>query len=320
MRGTLPYMNDRGQAPDMFDHDQIKKWMVLNCPLFWSLLNTSAKKNLPKGLIGFIGDGSPSEIEAGRVNLVIGERYLTNLKDLCGWQAVGDHYRRHLSGTDSENQISEFLCEIAICASMGKIADKLQIHPPTGKGTHSDCLFHIGDFKIYAEVKRYHDPWPLIEKPSDVPNEKIPCSRSISERPSNEKQPDNARPRSMDLRSKLRDVHKQFPNDTINILFLFHQSLGETTRYVTQTLLGDSNYFNKKNDFVLEQDGLFSMDEWCNVSACCLAQCNPESKIILPFAWKNPRALSEIPNSVLQVLINRNRSGDTSLVWTGKVV
>ena len=106
----------------------------------------------------------------------------------------------------------------------------------------------------------------------------------------------------MDLRSKLRDVYRQFPEKTLNILFIFHSSYGETQKYITQALFGDSNFFRTEDDFVLEADGLFSIDKWSNISACCLARVNPDSEIIYPFAWKNPRALTEIPRRVLEAL------------------
>jgi hypothetical protein len=286
----------------MFNQIEVKKWMESSCPLFWSLLNSQAQGSIPNGLIEYIGDGSPSQIEAGRTNLATIERHLTDLKNLCGWQAVRDKYRRQLSSVDSENQVSELLCEIALCASVGKLSGRLQLHPPTGKGTHSDCHFYIDGFEIYGEVKRCHDPWPLIEKPGEVLNKEIPYFRSISERPSNEKPHDSARPKAMDLKSKLRNVHRQFPEMTINVLFLFHSSFGETMQYITQALFGDSNFFKNKDNFVLEADGLYSIDEWRNISACCLVRCDPESKIIFPFVWKNPRAVSGIPKSVLEAL------------------
>ena len=92
------------------------------------------------------------------------ERYLKDLKNLCGWEIVKDNYRRDFSGVNSGNQLAELFCEIALCASLGNLSDKIQLRPPTGKGTYSDCRFSLHGFDIYAEVKRYVDPWPHIEK------------------------------------------------------------------------------------------------------------------------------------------------------------
>jgi hypothetical protein len=127
-----------------------------------------AQTNLPMALIGYLGVGTPSEIETGRNNLATIERHLAGLKNLCGLKTVGDTYRRDLSGVDSESQLAELFCEIALCASLGDISGKLQLRPSTGKGTHSDCLFDLHNFDVFAEAKRYADPWPHIEKPGDT--------------------------------------------------------------------------------------------------------------------------------------------------------
>lgn len=289
----------------MASQDETKEWIESNCPLFWSLLNIKAQTSLPKGLIEYIGGGTLSEIETGKNNLATIEKYLTDLKNLCGLQTVADTYRKDLSGIDSENQLTELFCEVALCASLGNLSGKLQLHPPTRKGTYSDCLFEVGGFAIYGEVKRYRDPWLYIEKPGEVPNEKIPYSRSISKSPPGEKPHDSARPRAMDLRSKLRDVHRQFPDGSLNILFIFHHSLGETQNYLVQTLFGDANFFTKGDDFELGPDGLFSVEEWRNISACYLAR-NTVSGVIFPSRWKNPRALSGIPEPLLEVLSSKH--------------
>ena len=286
----------------MIDHNEIKTWIRLKHPIFWSLLNTRAQTTLPKGLIEYIDVGSPSEITTGRDNLTAIERYLVELTTLCSWKTVSDNYRKSLFGVDSHDRLAELFCEIALCASVGKLSGRLQLHPPTGKGTYSDCLFYVHSFEVYGEAKRYVDPWPLIEKPGDEGNDKVPYMRSIAEKPTGEKPHDTARPRSMDLKSKLRNVYRQFPERRLNILFIFHSSFGETQRYTTQALFGDSNFFSTEDDIILESDGLFSIDEWRNISGCCLARVNPDSKVIYPFVWKNPRALTEIPGPVLEAL------------------
>ena len=284
--------------PDMTDQNELKAWIESNYPLFWSLLNRKAQRTLPKGLIEHIDVGSPPEIKIGRDNLIFFERWLAELKILCGWKTVSDNYRPALSGVDSEDQVAELFCEIVLCASVGRFSGKLQLHPPTEKRTHSDCLFNVNGVEIYGEVKRYIDPWPYIEKLDEVFNEKEPYTRSLAQRPSCEKPQHTARARSMDLRSKLQDVHRQFPQRSLNILFVFHSSITEKTQqYITQALFGDSNLWST-DDPVLESDGLFSMNEWCNISAGYLAHVNRDSKIIYLLSWKNPRALTEIPREV----------------------
>ena len=83
---------------------------------------------------------------------------------------VSDKYRRDLSAVNSENQVAELFCEIALCASLANRAQKLELRPSTGKGTYSDCLFNLSGFDIYGEAKRYVDPWPHIERIGDSTN------------------------------------------------------------------------------------------------------------------------------------------------------
>lgn len=276
----------------------LKVWIEKDCPQFYGMLNAKAKKQLPTGLVEYLEGGSLSETKAGREHISSIERNLANLVNVCGWQNVADNYRRDLSGVNSEKQVAELFCEIALCASLGECAQDLELRPPTGKGTYSDSLFNLNGLDIYGEAKRYDDPWPHIEKVGDNSNEKAPYKRSISRAPSDEKPNDAARPRSMDLRGKLRDVYRQFPDGTANILFLFHPSYGESQRYITQALFGDSNFFHTDSDFDLEMEGLFSINEWQNISVCCLCRVNPDYKVVFPFLWKNPRANIKLPESV----------------------
>jgi len=89
---------------------------------------------LPKGLVEYIGEGSPSEVETGRNNLTTIERYLKDLERLCGCKAVGENYRRDFSGIDSENRLAELFCEIALCACLGNPVRKTSITPSYWKG------------------------------------------------------------------------------------------------------------------------------------------------------------------------------------------
>ena len=283
--------------------NELKEWIQANCPMLWTLLNKKAQKNIPVGLSKHISERSSSEIEDGRNNLKIIEKYLRDLERLCGLNTIGNNYRRDLSGVNSENQLAELFCEIALCATLGEKFGEVRLRPPTGKGTYSDCLFHYHGFEIYAEAKRYVDPWPHIGKIGCNHNSEIPYTRSIAKSKSGEIPNDSARPRSMDLRSKLRDVHRQFPDSTINILFVFHFSFGESKKYLTQAFFGDSNFFRNEDDFILEEEGLFSIDEWKNISACCLSHVNPDSDVIFPFIWKNPLSYVNIPDSIVEAII-----------------
>ena len=286
----------------MGNQDHLRNWIITNCPLIWSLLNGRAQKRLPKGWVEYIDRGGQSERESGQRNVKVIENKLLELRRVCGSYSIEDIYRRDFSGVDSENQLAELFCEIGLCASIANLSSKIQLRPPTGKGTHSDVLFNLHGFPIYGEVKRYVDPWPPIEKMNGPINLKVPYSRSISARPLEEKPHNSARPRSMDLRSKLRDVYRQFPEKALNILFVFHTSqVGESERYLRQTLFGDSNFFDHRTKAVLDSDGLFFNEEWRSISLVCLVRFDSEAGMIFPSIWKNPRAILEMPLPVLQV-------------------
>ena len=275
----------------------LMEWIDANCPVLWSLLNIQAKKTLPRGLIEYSGGGI--EIERFEHNLKPVENVLIDLEDLCGSKSLGDAYRRDFSRVNSGNQVWELFCEISVCCSLGKIADgkKLTLRPPTGKGTYSDCLLKIQGFSIYAEVKRYVDPWPPIYELGSTCHKEIPNKRSICI--TNEKPNDTVRPRVMDLKSKLLDLNRQFPDRGINILFVFHPSLGESQRYLTQAFFGEANFFAKHN-YILNEDGLFSKEEWRIISACCFSYFNPfNSNVVFQYVWENPRAYIGLPKIVL---------------------
>lgn len=285
---------------NMLDQEALKDWLKTNCPLFWSFLNKRAQSTLPDGIVQYLGTGSTSEIETGKDNFKTIEKYLSELVSLCGKEKVGDNYRRDFSGVNSENKLSEMFCEIALCATVSSYSGSLELRPETGKGTFSDCQFRVNDHDIFAEVKRYQDSWLYIENETDNKGKKVPFSRSIYKSPLGKKPSDAARPRHMDIQSKLEDVHRQFPDGTINILFIFHPSLGQSKNYLIQAMLGEANFLREEQDLVLEDDGLFAKEEWRNISACCLAIAYPESKVIFPAIIENPRAMNPVPGDVVK--------------------
>ncbi len=284
----------------MITQEELKELLRHNCPLLWELLNNRAKRILPKGLVDYIASGNPSNIKSGRSNLNIVEKHLKLLEDLCGWNSVRDNYRKDLSGATSENRLAEIFCEIALCAQLGKISKKINLRPPTGKGTYSDCGFNLQGYEIFAEVKRYPDPWPAIEQPDAGNGEPVAYTRFITEDSSRDNPRDSANARSMELRSKLLDVHRQFPEKEYNILFIFHRSF-DSHRYLGQTLFGDSNYFLENNEgLTLKPDGLFHNESWRIISVCFLARINESCDVVFPYYWKNPLAIRSLPDSIME--------------------
>ncbi len=285
------------------NQDHLIDWLTSNCPVFLSLLNQKAKTELPIGIKDYLSTGSDSEIEAGKINFLTIENLLSELIAFSSEKEVGDSYRRDISNVSTEQTLSEIFCEIALCVKVGSYSGSITLHPSTGKGTHSDCKFHIDGREIYGEVKRYQDSWPCIVK-GEEENQKSPFGRSIFKSKPNEKSDGVARPRHMDIQSKLEDVHRQFPGDKHNILFVFLPSFGEPKDYLVQALLGQNNFKRGKNDIELENDGLFAKETWGIISACCLTRANPESKAVFPVVLKNPKAKMPIGYELIEKLEN----------------
>jgi hypothetical protein len=173
----------------------------------------------------------------------------------------------------------------------------INLRPPTGKGTYCDFSIKLERSTIYGEVKRMVDHWFIDTNPLR------PKGRSILKTPT---KPSNcSRPRSMDLQSKLKNVYRQFPEDAINILFIFHSgSFGEDKRYLQQALYGDKNFFNNIEDVILYDDGLFSINEWWIISGVCYVDVDilNGGRVVFRAIWENPRSAFPIPDIVLSAL------------------
>jgi hypothetical protein len=106
----------------------------------------------------------------------------------------------------------------------------------------------------------------------------------------------------MDLYSKLQKVPGQFPDGTLNFLFLFHPSLAGSKRYIQQALFGEGTFFMPPKDLCLSEDGLFATEDWRAVSGCCFSRIEPEGNLVCPVVWENPRAFVPIPVPVRMAL------------------
>lgn len=221
-------------------------WIRINCPLIWSTLNNRAKNSLPKGIIEFLETGAISETENGHNIFLIMEKYLNTLIGKINSADVNKAYSRELSNVNDEKQLSELFSKIAVCATISKISTKIFLKPETKKPKRCDFKAELDEYDFYGEVKRFEDRTKII-------------SRSILSDNNYKIKQKTTRPRFLELESKLQDVHKQLPEDTVNIVFLFHSSIGETISYVKQVLFGESNFWNNK--IVLEPKSLFSKYE-----------------------------------------------------------
>ncbi len=280
----------------MANPEALVTWLQRECPTFWSLLKEKAKRSLPPGIVEYLEEGSAGEQETGRHHLKIAEKRLLHLVNFCSFTVVGDAYRRNLSGVATTNQLAEVLCEIALCVSLSQLSPTLTLHPASGKGTSCDVSFQLAGFPVYGEAKRYEDNWLSDHKPQG------PISRSIVKAPPGRNPQGSARPRFMDLYSKLQKVPGQFPDGTLNFLFLFHPSLAESKSYIQQALFGEETFFTPKNGLSLSDTGLFATEEWRVISGCCFSRIEPEGNLVCPVVWENPRAFVPIPMPVRMAL------------------
>src|SRR4029077_1244073 len=179
----------------------------------------------------------------------------------------------------------ELFCEIATCAAFSKRSRNLSLRPKNEKGTASDFRCLLMGVDVFGEIKRYDDNWFLGTEP---PQRSI-RSRSLTRSISSTLPPDTKRPRYMDLVSKVLDVPRQFPDRTLNIVFIIHLSLEDNDRILRQALLGEhSAYSGPVNNDLSAEDGLFSREDWQNVSACCSLKLE-NGQVVYSVAWDNPR-------------------------------
>jgi hypothetical protein len=271
--------------------DKVKAWIEKECQLFWQMLNHKARLNVPKGIMEFLNSGSDSEIENGMKKFSIIEKYLKILNQKNKIDEIADKYRRDFSNVKSEKQLSEIFSEIAVCATISIISTEFCLKPVTRKSKHSDFKSIIESYEVYGEIKRFEDKKKFI-------------ARSILTKADNIAKQKTSIPRFVELFGKLEDVYKQLPLDSINIIFLFHFSFGETVKYVKQVLFGEANFFNKKENLALEPISLFSKNEWKNISAVCLCRLGENGLVEFYEIFINPNANKQLPDVIADKIKN----------------
>ena len=205
-------------------------------------------------------------------------------------KVVGDTYRRDLSGVDTENKLAELLCEITLVSALTSISSALPVlRPKAEAGKECDVKVVVAGWDLFAESKRLADIWEG-------------GARSIAKSSPESRSPDATRPRAMDLFSKLKDVPKQFPRNTLNVLFLFHPSVWNTPVYIKQVLFGDPAGYDDSVHPSIHKDGLYAVPEWQKISACAHSRVNNDGTFSIVQIWKNPRANVCLGNSVAEKL------------------
>ncbi len=263
------------------------RFLKRNCPHLWALLNQQARCDPPEGIQEFLSGAWRGE---GQRHLRLADARVSRLIAKTSEKIVGDIYRRDFSGVETENKLAELLCEITLVDALGGMSSTPPVlRPATKNGKECDVKVVIEGSDLYGETKRLADPWG-----GGV--------RSIAKSPPDAKPPDATRPRAMDLFSKLRDVHKQFPQGTLNVLFLFHPSVWNTPVYIKQSLFGDASGFDESSQPPLHDDGLYALTEWQEISACSHSRVNPDGTLSIVQIWKNPRATVLLPESLAERL------------------
>ena len=271
--------SDMGKEPQNF--------ICTHCPNLWSLLNLRARRELPKGLKDFL---SGEEAKIGKMYLRNAESRIDCLFRKLSKKEVGDHYRRDLSGVDTEIKLAELLCEITLVAALSNLSSEIPvIRPKNNSGRSCDVKVNLVDVDVYGDSKRLVDKGPTGK-------------RSIAKSPAGLKPADSARPRSMDIYSKLKDTHRQFPKDTVNIIFLFHRSFGKSVSYIRQALFGNGTFFQNEDVILLEDDGLFAIEEWRKISGCAYTMIDQNGTLSMKQLWQNPRAATQIAKEVNEKL------------------
>lgn len=283
-----------------------RSWLASACPHVWGLLNSQARQVLPLGLAEFLMRG---DVTCGRQHLTFADTEVAALVHVCGESKVADAYRRDLSNVATEAQLAQHLCELSVAVALCRLAGSIRLRPRTGRGeTRSDFAVDLAGVCVYGEVKRYDDTaWFTASGRSPR------RGRSLVKSPPGMPVPNADRPRSMDLRSKLKNVPSQFPQGTANVLFVFHRSFGDSHRYLQAALFGDTAY-GLESDAVDAPavDGLFARPAWRTVSACYLTHLPPQApepglrsmprRLYCAPRWRNPQAIVPLPDGVRDVL------------------
>ena len=283
------------------DKNELSDWIKSTCPSLWSLLNAKAQTHIPSGYGEYL---SPLPAKRGRRYLRVADQQLQTLIDVFAFSTIAREYRRDLSGVVTRTQLAELLCEIATCVAFCKHSATLLLRPKNERGKACDFRCLLNGFDVFGEIKRYDDNWFLRTEP---PQQNI-RSRFLTRPISGTLPPDTRWPRYMELQSKLLDVPQQFPDRTINIVFIFHSSLEDNDRILRQALFGEHSAFSGpvNNDFSAE-DGLFSREDWRNVSACCYSLLLEDGQLVCSVIWDNPRAHVPVPEEVHSVLKSLRR-------------
>jgi hypothetical protein len=105
------------------------------------------------------------------------------------------------------------------------------------------------------------------------------------------------------LYGKLERVPQQFPEGTVNIVFVFHRSFNDRET-LKQALFGWQEAYVQPahpEPGAAAELGLFAQEAWQDVSGCSLCRVE-ESAVRFLKLWPNPHARVPIPPGIYGVL------------------
>lgn len=260
--------------------EKCREFLSEKYPNIWKMFNNEAKRQIPKGFIEFLsGQSEDKEMEKHLLNA---DKTIKSLLCIVGESEVADKYRKKISTIKTEHGLAELLCEIKVVESLARISEQKPELQPGTKINNKKCEIKIviDNTEIYVEAKRYEDKGPRGK-------------RALNKR-------------SMEISEKINGVPNQFPDDTLNILFIFHSGYGSNPLYICQVLFGENACTIPDGDAeYAENDGLFSTDSWSKISGCAYVSCG--ENLLVNKIWQNPNPKSKrIPEKVLQILKDFN--------------
>lgn len=279
LRFFINALNQRVQNPVTATHASIVARIESSFPCVWNLLNRKARERLPNGLKEYLADENAEE---GWNCLRQTEENLIELTEYISQENIGNAFRRDMSGVGDVNKVSELFCELATALSFAMSSSKpIELRPKNKNGKACDFSVTIRGSSLSVEVKRYGDKNEFERYPSVVRDE---IAAEV-----------NDKPRSMEIRSKLKTVPKQLPNIGLSMITVFHSSIGDSAKYIQKALFGDQTCSLDPAELIgdnctLYDDGLFSASDFKIVT--CVASCciNDVGIAKVTRLWHNPNA------------------------------
>lgn len=295
------------------DARSVAAWIKLECPVLHSLLKPAGEPVPPAGLIAYLSPRSASETDVdgldllGKQHLRHAEGALHRINELAppGWARV----RKRIPTFREEDKLVQFLCEIAVCAAVGSVADpgSFELSPITQPPKNCDLKAAIHGTTFWGEIKRSADPGPAMGSAG----RSRPRALSVrAHRESRDTEEPPTRSRAEDLRSRLDGtsdgrpkpgVPGQLQPGGVNVLFLFEDAWTPLP-HVRSALFGDPYYFQEpRPGDPPTPEGLFALVRWRIVSACCwmaIVRGTARTQRL----WTNPNAEVPLPGHVETVL------------------